>query len=54
LKAETGWIAGLTLLGAALRMVFLLLAGDLEPYADESNYLYLALEIGRASCRERV
>jgi len=39
----TGWIVGLTALGVVTRLVALLLAGDLEPYADESNYLYLAL-----------
>jgi hypothetical protein len=37
------WIIGLTLFGVALRAVFLFLAGDLEPYADESHYLYLSL-----------
>ena len=41
--AIAGWVAALTILGVALRLVFLLLAGDLEPKADESNYLYLAL-----------
>lgn len=40
------WTRGMvawTLVGVALRLAALLAAGDLEPYADESNYLYLAL-----------
>ncbi len=42
LRLATPWLIGLTLLGVAIRLVFLLLAGDLEPHADESHYLYLA------------
>ena len=41
------WVIGLTLLGVGIRLVFLLLAGDLEPHADESHYLYLALTWNR-------
>ncbi|MBU0755758.1 MAG: glycosyltransferase family 39 protein [Planctomycetes bacterium] len=33
----------LTACGVTLRLAFLFLAGDLEPFADESNYLYLSL-----------
>ena len=33
----------LTGLGVGVRLLFLLLAGGLEPYADESGYIYLAL-----------
>ncbi|MHC4943523.1 MAG: ArnT family glycosyltransferase [Planctomycetota bacterium] len=46
-KAAMGWILGLTASGVVIRFAFLLLAGDLEPYADESNYLYLALLLKR-------
>jgi hypothetical protein len=41
-RLPTPWLIGLTLLGVTLRLVFLVLAGNLEPYADESHYLYLA------------
>ena len=41
------WMIGLTALGVGIRLVHLLLAGDLEPFADESNYLYLALSWNR-------
>lgn len=34
---------GLVALGVLIRLVFLLVAGELDPYADESNYLYFAL-----------
>ena len=47
--ARVGQILGLAALGVAIRLAFLLLAGDLEPYADESNYLYLALLWDRTS-----
>lgn len=33
----------LILLGVLTRLAFLLAAGELDPYADESNYLYFAL-----------
>ena len=38
-----GWLVGLTALGVGIRLAFLLLAGELQPHADESNYLYLAV-----------
>jgi hypothetical protein len=41
-RLSTPWLVGLTLLGVAIRLVFLVLARDLEPHADEAHYLYLA------------
>ena len=40
-KARPRFIA-IICLGVTVRLVFLLLTGDLEPHADESSYLYLA------------
>jgi 4-amino-4-deoxy-L-arabinose transferase-like glycosyltransferase len=40
---ETRGFLALALLGVTIRLIFLLLATDLRPYADESGYLYLAL-----------
>lgn len=37
------WYLALTGLGVGVRLLFLLLAGNLGPYADESGYIYLAL-----------
>jgi hypothetical protein len=42
-QLPTRWLIGLIALGVAIRLLFLLLADDLEPYADEGHYLYLAL-----------
>ena len=44
---STGWFLVLTGCGVALRLVALLLAGDLEPVLDEGAYLY------HAACWER-
>jgi hypothetical protein len=41
-RAVLAWIVGLTTIGVGIRVLFLLAVGDLEPHADESNYLYLA------------
>lgn len=41
-RLATRWLIALTLLGAGIRLLFVFLAGDLEPQADESHYLYLA------------
>jgi 4-amino-4-deoxy-L-arabinose transferase-like glycosyltransferase len=53
IKTQVGrkwtWMLGLTGLGVAIRLTFLLLARDIEPYADESNYIYLALMWNRSS-----
>lgn len=37
------WYLAVTGLGVGVRLLFLLLSGDLEPYADESGYIYLAV-----------
>jgi len=41
------WVLALVALGVGVRAAGLLLAGDLEPYGDESHYLYLALAWNR-------
>ncbi|MBU0640729.1 MAG: glycosyltransferase family 39 protein [Planctomycetes bacterium] len=41
--------AGVALLGVLVRAVFLMLAGDLDAFADEVNYIYLALSWNRFS-----
>jgi hypothetical protein len=46
LRSSLPYLA-LTLLGVAIRLGFLILVGDLEPHADESNYLYLAVARNR-------
>ena len=40
-KLISKWYLGLAGLGVGLRLLFLLLARDIEPYADESGYIYL-------------
>ncbi|MCH8854493.1 MAG: hypothetical protein IID41_17850, partial [Planctomycetes bacterium] len=42
-KLISKWYLALAGLGVGLRLLFLLLARDIEPYADESGYIYLAL-----------
>lgn len=42
-KLISKWYFALAGLGVGLRLVFLLAAGELDPHADESNYIYLAL-----------
>ena len=41
--ASLGPLALLCILGVAIRLAFLLLAGELELQSDEANYVYLAL-----------
>lgn len=48
-KIGKGWFFGVIGLGVVIRLAFLLLAGDIQPYADEANYLYLALVWNRFS-----
>ena len=42
-RRPDAWLVAIVVSGVCLRLVMLVLAGRLEPYSDESNYLYLAL-----------
>ncbi len=42
-ELQSSWLISLVAVGILIRLTLLVLAGRLEPFADESNYLYLGV-----------